>query len=390
METAVIYSMNERTEMAVKKQNQNTGKTPNKAKPQMQILPLAQQHPLSDIVAPLMDWYEKNARVLPWRENTDAYRVWVSEIMLQQTRVETVIDYYNRFLAQLPDVQALAAAPEEMLLKLWEGLGYYSRVKNMQKAAKVICEEHQGVFPHEFADILALPGIGAYTAGAISSIAFEQPTAAVDGNVLRVITRLTADSHDIADTAFRSAVSTALAAVYPVGKCGVFTQSLMELGAVVCVPNGAPHCGECPIAQYCEAKRRSCQTDFPVKKEKAARKVQKMTVFLLHCDGAVAVRKRAAGGLLGGLWEFPNAAGHLTLPQMMDWLSAQGLAVENSAELVRLPSKKHIFTHIEWHMDCWQIMCRRQKSEDAFVWVSPKQLDEEIALPTAFRKVWQP
>lgn len=192
---------------------------------------------LSQITEPLLAWYEKNARVLPWRENTDAYRVWVSEIMLQQTRVDTVIPYYERFLQRFPDVAALAAAPEQELLKMWEGLGYYSRVRNMQKAAQQICEKYNGIFPNEYEQLLSLPGIGAYTAGAVASIAWNKPYAAVDGNVLRVVTRLTADSREISDTKFKNEITAALQEIYPVDKCGIFTQSLMELGAVVCMPN---------------------------------------------------------------------------------------------------------------------------------------------------------
>ena len=224
---------------------------------------------LSQITEPLLAWYEKNARVLPWRENTDAYRVWVSEIMLQQTRVDTVIPYYERFLRRFPDVAALAAAPEQELLKMWEGLGYYSRVRNMQKAAQQICEKYNGIFPDEYEQLLSLPGIGAYTAGAVASIAWNKPYAAVDGNVLRVVTRLTADSREISDTKFKNEITAALQEIYPVDKCGIFTQSLMELGAVVCMPNGTPRCTECPLQSLCSACAAGTQPAYPVKKKKA-------------------------------------------------------------------------------------------------------------------------
>ncbi len=246
---------------------------------------------LSQITEPLLAWYEKNARVLPWRENTDAYRVWVSEIMLQQTRVDTVIPYYERFLRRFPDVAALAAAPEQELLKMWEGLGYYSRVRNMQKAAQQICEKYNGIFPNEYEQLLSLPGIGAYTAGAVASIAWNKPYAAVDGNVLRVVTRLTADSREISDTKFKNEITAALQEIYPVDKCGIFTQSLMELGAVVCMPNGTPRCTECPLQSLCSACAAGTQPEYPVKKKKAQRRIEDKTVLIMIHAGS---RERTA------------------------------------------------------------------------------------------------
>ena len=221
------------------------------------------------IVKPLLRWYGTKARKLPWRDNCEPYRVWVSEIMLQQTRVEAVIPYYNRFMQNFSNVQALAYAKEEMVLKLWGGLGYYSRARNLHKAAKIICEKHHGIFPKEYKEILALPGIGKYTAGAISSIAFGMPRAAVDGNVLRVITRLSEINQDIQDEKFRKYIGEQLESIYPREHCSVFTQSLMELGAVVCVPNGAPNCGECPLNMGCQAYQHSTWEKYPVKGEKA-------------------------------------------------------------------------------------------------------------------------
>lgn len=345
--------------------------------------------PLGKLVAPLLAWYEERKRVLPWRENTDAYRVWVSEIMLQQTRVDTVLDYYQRFMERLPDIGSLAAADEETLMKLWEGLGYYSRVKNMQKAARLICEQYYGEFPQAYEDILALPGIGPYTAGAVSSIAFEQPRAAVDGNVLRVITRLTADSRDITDNAFRRTVSEALEAVYPTGRCGAFTQSLMELGAIVCVPNGAPRCGECPLQTLCCACQNGTQSDYPVKKPKAAKKKQVWSVLLLTCGEHMALRKRSDGGLLGGLWEFPNVAGKVTKQALYDWLTQQGIRPGGTEAIKKKGVRKHIFTHIEWEMHCYEIQCENMPDgqPEPFVWVERERLNTEIALPTAFRKL---
>lgn len=339
---------------------------------------------LQEIVSPLLHWYEENARILPWRENTEAYRVWVSEIMLQQTRVEAVIPYYERFMQHFPTIQALADGREEELLKLWEGLGYYSRVRNLQKAAKIICEQYQGAFPDDYKRILALPGIGAYTAGAISSIAFGKPRAAVDGNVLRVITRLTESSQDILDSRFRKLVTEELEKVYPVQRSGDFTQSLMELGAMICVPNGFPKCEACPLNHLCSACHHQTQMQYPVKKKKAERKIQYKTVLILKHQDKIALHKRPQQGLLGGMWEFPNLEGKKTKREMKEWLAAQGIVVEN---IVKSDDKKHVFTHVEWHMSSFIVDCGAINQNDSYIWVTKESLEKEYALPTAFKKL---
>ena len=237
----------------------------------------------------LLPWYEANRRDLPWRRDREPYHVWLSEIMLQQTRVEAVKGYYLRFLDALPSIPDLADADPDALHKLWEGLGYYSRVRNLQKAARVIVEQYGGVFPSDHAAIRALPGIGDYTAGAVASICFGQPTPAVDGNVLRVTSRVDACYDPITDPKVKKAVGARLAAVYPAGRCGDFTQSLMELGATVCVPNGAPHCEVCPCRDFCRARALGCQTELPVKAAKKERRVEEKTVFLLRCGERVAL-----------------------------------------------------------------------------------------------------
>ncbi len=337
-------------------------------------------------VAPLLAWYRTNKRDLPWRCDKDAYHIWVSEIMLQQTRVEAVIPYYQRFMEHCPNIASLAACKEEELFKLWEGLGYYSRVKNMKKAAQIICKDYQGQFPKEFEKILKLPGIGAYTAGAIASIAFEQAVAAVDGNVLRVITRLTQDSHDIMDMKFRKEVTTALERIYPKQGRGDFTQSLMELGAVVCVPNGVPKCGECPINFLCGAYQNRTQMQYPVKKKKAARKIQEKTVLVLRYKDKIALHKRSEEGLLSGMWELPNIDEYKTSKELCQWLMNHGIVVrdiQNPRNVV-----KHIFTHIEWHMQYWIVSCEAVAEENNFTWVTQEQIKTQIPLPTAFRKVY--
>lgn len=346
---------------------------------------MMEAYDLQQIVMPLLEWYKSNARELPWRRNTDAYRVWVSEIMLQQTRVEAVIPYYERFMQCFPDIQALAQGGEEELLKLWEGLGYYSRARNLHKAAIKICEEYRGVFPSAYQEILSLPGIGEYTAGAVSSIAFGQPEAAVDGNVLRVITRITRDSSDIVDTQFKKKVTKRLRAVYPRGACGDFTQSLMELGAVVCVPNGFPKCETCPLQKLCGACETQTQMEYPVRKKKASRKVEQKTVLLLKCKDRIALRKRERGGLLGGMWEFPNLDGKKSGKEITEWLAGQGIRVK---QITKGTAKKHIFTHIEWHMESFLVECAEVCAENPFVWITQKELEEEYALPTAFKKIY--
>ncbi len=342
---------------------------------------------LGQIVAPLLAWYGAGHRQLPWRETKDPYKVWVSEIMLQQTRVETVIPYYQRFMERCPDVAALAACEDGELLKLWEGLGYYSRVRNLKKAAQVICASYGGKFPETYEAVRALPGIGDYTAGAITSIAFGQARAAVDGNVLRVVTRLTQDGSDIMENKVRRQVTEALENVYSPEQRGDFTQSLMELGAVVCVPNGAPLCGECPLNALCGAYKQGTQMQYPVKKKKPERKIENKTVLLLLHQGQIALRKRGAQGILAGMWELPNIDGVRTAKQIRQELAQQNIALRELWEVSHGKKPlKHIFTHREWHMVCWAAVCSTVGADNGLTWVTEDQLAQEFALPTAFKK----
>lgn len=335
---------------------------------------------LPAIVAPLLQWFDRHARILPWREDASPYRVWVSEIMLQQTRVEAVKPYFERFLAAFPDVTHLAAASDDQLNKLWEGLGYYSRVRNMGRAARVIAEKFGGQFPIDYADVLALPGIGAYTAGAICSISYGQPTPAVDGNVLRVWARIIESWEDILKQQTKNRVTEDLRDIYPAGQCGAFTQSLMELGATVCIPNGAPKCDICPVAHVCRAFHNGTAGNLPVKTPKKARRIEHRTVFVLLCDGRVAVRKRTEKGLLAGLWEFPNVLGEYSAATFNVPLHDWGV---QAVDLKKSIGAKHIFTHVEWHMTGYFVDCRNQS--DAFVWVTKEEFSRDIALPSAFR-----
>lgn len=329
----------------------------------------------------LLDWYKRGHRALPWRADRLPYHVWLSEIMLQQTRVEAVKGYYERFLAELPDIAALAACPPDRLHKLWEGLGYYSRVRNLQKAAQWIVSENGGVFPREYGAIRALAGVGDYTAGAIASICFDSPTPAVDGNVLRVLSRVMADETPINRPQAKKEAAERLREIYPAGECGTFTQSLMELGAVVCVPNGAPKCGECPLSALCLARLRGCARTLPRKDAKKPRRHEEKTVFLLRCGEKYAVRRRENSGLLAGLWELPNADGLLSPQQALDCAASWQV---QPRELVRQLEKRHIFTHIEWDMRGYEIRCANEDTR--FVWADRARFARDIALPTAFRQ----
>ena len=345
--------------------------------------------PLSPSAVPLLlDWYRTNRRDLPWRESTDPYRVLVSEIMLQQTRAETVKPYFHRFMATLPTVEALANADEPTLLKLWEGLGYYSRVRNLQKAARVVMECHGGVIPADFDALLKLPGVGRYTAGAVASIAFEIPVPAVDGNVLRVLARLTGDDTDILSPAAKKTAEATLAPIVPTPGAGDFTQSLIELGALVCTP-GEPKCSDCPLHLLCEAKRTGRERDLPVRLAKTKRRVEERTVLVIRTTdtgGAAAVRqialrKRPPEGLLGGLYEFPCMSGHVTPEEIGKYLAALGLTVK---AITPLPAAKHLFSHIEWRMTGYAVEVTAPVPAEDWFWVDTNALDDTYAIPSAY------
>ena len=331
----------------------------------------------------LLPWYENHRRDLPWRKDKEPYHIWVSEIMLQQTRVEAVKGYYTRFLETLPGVADLAGAEDELLHKLWEGLGYYSRVRNLKKAAQQIMERHGGIFPDTHEEVSALAGIGPYTAGAICSIAFDLPTPAVDGNVLRVISRLTDDPTPIDKPTFRKRITENLAAVYP-QNAGDFTQALMELGATICGPNRKPDCGNCPCRQFCRGYECGTAENLPVKKSKPQRRVQEKTVLILSCDGYYALRKRPDTGLLAGLWEFPNIPEKMELQAAISKVEKNGIKPK---EIIRQVEKKHIFTHVEWNMSGIYMEVKEQGGD--FVWLSAQQIKDHVALPTAFRQFWE-
>ena len=334
---------------------------------------------LSKLPPPLLRWYRENARDLPWRRTRDPYRIWVSEIMLQQTRVAAVLGYYARFLEAFPTVEALASAPEDQLMKLWEGLGYYSRARNLQRAAKLVAD--QGGFPDTYEELLALPGVGDYTAAAIASAAFARREAAVDGNVLRVVTRLTDCHGDIAAPQTKKCIRAQVQAVFPEAEADVrvFNQALMELGATVCVPGGPPKCLLCPVRDLCLGRERGTAEALPVKAPKKARRTEEKTVFLLLREGTLALRKRPASGLLAGLWEFPNVGGSLDEAAAGAAVRAWGL--EPRAWRRRLAAR-HIFSHVEWHMTLYTLEVRGPGPGE-FTWVDSL---EQHAVPSAFAR----
>ncbi len=340
---------------------------------------------LYEIRKPLVDWYRKNRRELPWREHPDAYRVWVSEIMLQQTRVEAVKPYYERFLAALPDVKALAEAPEDVLLKLWEGLGYYNRVRNMQKAARQIMEEYGGVFPDRYEDILSLSGIGSYTAGAVSAFAYGLPRPAVDGNVLRVVSRLLGSREDIMKASVKRKTEEELQEVIPADAASDFDQGLIELGALVCLPGGEPKCVQCPLVHLCRAKREGIQSELPVRTKAKKRRVEKRTVFIFRDGDTAAIRKRPSKGLLAGLYELPNVEGHLTMEEAVAYSKDIGLV---PVRVKKLGEARHIFSHVEWDMVGYlvQVDELEKSCREEMIFIHPRTAQEEYAIPSAFEK----
>ena len=360
----------------------DTGKHQNSSEKNMDRQECVER--LKAAVSPLMEWFEKEHRILPWRSDPTAYHVWLSEIMLQQTRVEAVKPYYHRFLADLPTIRALAEASEERLLKLWEGLGYYNRVRNLQKAAKQVVEQYDGELPADYEKVLALPGIGSYTAGAICSIAFQIPVPAVDGNVLRVLSRLLNMDWDIASASVKTTLETWLLEVIPSENPGDFNQALMELGAVVCTPNGIAKCGICPLADSCLANQMDTVMELPVKKQKKARRVEEKTVLLLYYGNRIAVRKRPPRGLLAGLYEFPSLDGYKTGEEMLQYLKEDGYTVIRYQEL---PQAKHIFSHVEWHMRGFAVRLdetHNQPDQSSVIFAEADQVEHRYAIPTAY------
>lgn len=355
---------------------------------------LDEEERVKAIAGPLLSWFGSNARELPWRNNQEPYPVWISEIMLQQTRVEAVKPYFKRFMEQFPNVEALAKAEEEKLLKLWEGLGYYSRARNLKKAAAIMLEEYGGTMPKTYEALLKLPGIGTYTAGAVASIAYKIPVPAVDGNVMRVLSRLLESRQDIGKPQTKKKFETLLLSAMEQKEPGLFNQGLFEVGALVCIPNGAPKCSLCPLASLCKTRKKGLWDEIPVKSSKKGRKIEEKTVFVISGQKEekewVALRKRPDQGLLASLYEFPNVEGHVKLecikeeplkfgniPQIL------GVAEEQIQQVEFLGEAKHIFSHVEWHMVGYRIRIGNSQPE-SFVLADIQELEGKYPLPNAF------
>ncbi len=334
---------------------------------------------------PLLAWYGEHARILPWRENPEAYRVWISEIMLQQTRVEAVKPYFQRFLSALPHVKALAEVPEDQLLKLWEGLGYYNRARNLKKAAQIVVEEYGGILPSSYEELLKLPGIGSYTAGAVASIAYGIPVPAVDGNVLRVLSRVLESYDDILKQSTKRQMELMLAETMPRDQASAFNQGLIEIGAIVCVPNGAPKCSGCPLQSVCLTSRKGLWDTIPVKARSKPRRIEEKTILLFEVGDRIAIQKRPDTGLLASLYEFPSAEGHLT-PEEVSWEVMRLLGEESAAsremEIQPAGTAKHIFSHVEWHMTGYRI--KLKAGSCPFLLAERQELRDRYPIPNAF------
>lgn len=335
---------------------------------------------MKKMAEPVIKWYQENKRELPWRKEKNPYHIWISEIMLQQTRIEAVLGYYERFLRSLPTVKDLAEVGEEKLLKLWEGLGYYNRARNLKKAAQIVQEKYNGIMPKNYQELLNLPGIGEYTAGAIASIAYNEKVPAVDGNVLRVVSRVVLSKKDVLEAKTKKEFTEKLRQIMP-KRAGDFNEGLMELGERICLPNGEPICEQCPLQKICLAKKENLVLDIPVRNAKIKRKKEQKTVFLLEYENQIAIRKRDKIGLLADLYEFPNVDKKCTKKELEDVLQNWNLQVN---KIEKLGSYRHIFSHVEWDMIGFKIFVKNANQE--FVWVEKQELLEKYPIPGAFSK----
>lgn len=329
----------------------------------------------------LLHWYDNNARDLPWRKTKDPYKIWVSEIMLQQTKVEAVKGYYMRFLEKLPTVEHLANVSEDELYKLWQGLGYYRRAKHMQQAAQMIIRDFNNNFPNTKEKLLRLKGVGDYSASAIASIAFHEQAAVVDGNVLRVYARLFELYGDITKTTTKQNIASIAKNLLPSNRVGDFNQAVMELGATVCLPNGAPLCNKCPLQSLCLAYKKNLQQNLPVRAEKKQRSIEQKTVYVIINNNKYLLHKRDSSGLLANLWEFMNTGGFLSEEQSKEFLNNLGLQV---VSIEKTKNTKHIFTHKEWHMQGYVVVVSNLPTLTNSVFVSKKELEQSYPIPNAF------
>lgn len=333
---------------------------------------------LKEIRQPIVEWYQQNKRELPWRKEKNPYHIWISEIMLQQTRIEAVKQYYEQFLKQIPNIQALSEIEEEKLLKLWEGLGYYNRARNLKKAAQIVQEKYHGQMPKRYQELVELPGIGEYTAGAISSIAYDECVPAVDGNVLRVISRVVGSKEDVLESKTKKKFTEKIKEIMP-KQAGNFNEGLMELGELVCIPNGEPLCEKCPLQKICIAKNENLTNIIPVRNPKIKRKKEEVTVFLLEKEGKFAIRKRRKTGLLANMYEFPNITRKIGKKEIEKVLEDWKLV---GKDVKRIGTHHHIFSHIEWNMIGYRVQVKVENDE--FIWKKKEEILEKYAIPGAF------
>lgn len=329
-------------------------------------------------VKKVVKWYQDNKRDLPWRKDKNPYHVWISEIMLQQTRIEAVKGYYSHFLTRLPTIKDLAEIEIDELLKLWEGLGYYNRARNLKAAAITIMNKYNGEFPRNFEEIISLPGIGEYTASAIASICFNKKESTIDGNVLRVYTRFHNDRRNIDLPATKKEIRKEIMELMP-EEAGDFNEGLMELGETICIPNKEPLCEKCPLKEHCQAKKLEIVSSLPIKKEKKKKLEKQITVFIIKWKDEYLIQKREKDGLLNNLWEFPNIEKKLTIEELKEELKRKNYNPKSIATYI---SYKHVFTHQIWHMESFLIEVEKKQEG---VWVTQKELKEKYALPTAFQ-----
>ena len=336
-----------------------------------------------DFTNAVLAWYDQGHRDLPWRHTRDAYRIWVSEIMLQQTRAETVVSYYERFLEKYPTARHLADAPEEELLKQWEGLGYYSRARSLQKAAKIIVSEHGGQLPADVHKLRSLPGIGDYTAGAIASIAFGIPAAAVDGNVERVICRYYAIEDTVGTPAVRRMITEKTQALVPIDRPGAFANAMMEMGATMCTPK-KPACLLCPVRETCQGFTKGIAAQLPHKPQKKAQRVENRAVLLVLCKDRVLITKRKEK-LLGGLFVFPDVLEESDPAALCAALENMGI---RAAYDEKIGHAKHVFTHLIWEMDVHALIADEMPDVPDGQWVTRDEL-QVLPLPTAVKAARQ-
>ncbi|MCI8394391.1 MAG: A/G-specific adenine glycosylase [Bacilli bacterium] len=332
---------------------------------------------LVKIVKPLINWYQKEKRDLPWRRTEDPYKIWISEIMLQQTRVEAVKEYYKRFIKEIPTLESLADIDEDKLLKLWEGLGYYSRARNLKKCAQEIIKNNMKTLPGDYNSLKSLPGIGPYAAGAIGSIAFHLKTPAIDGNVMRVMSRIHEDAREL-NLKVRQEYYQRLQEIMP-NNTRDFTESLMELGALICLPNGSPLCNKCPLSFLCQSYHHHTMQNFPTKTKEKERKIVEKTILIFEYKGKYGIQKRSDSGLLASMYEFYAIDQKLNLEEIINKLSLK------KDEIKILGSAKHIFSHLEWHMEGYLIKCKEAPNL-SLMWATKEEIKNKYSIPNAYLK----